>query len=233
MGIWNEHKLEIGSPSSRFKMPEEIAEVREMMKAEIKAAIKEEIKAEIKAEIKEEIRAEQVAAVEAQLASLRLELHALSWAVTQPGQHAAGAVRRLDDDDDRAQQECSRSLEVLKGADGSFDIGPAEVLPVIAAPAEGGKKAKEEDGQEDEEEAEDEELELEGSMWHTPLLVFSPVVEAGASALCVLLLMLNVCIQAIFCYIVYYDLSQKNITPGEVERQNAACVSFACLQACL
>ena len=229
MGIWNEHKLEIGSPSSRFKMPEEIAEVREMMKAEIKAAIKEEIKAEIK----EEIRAEQVAAVEAQLASLRLELHALSWAVTQPGQHAAGAVRRLDDDDDRAQQECSRSLEVLKGADGSFDIGPAEVLPVIAAPAEGGKKAKEEDGQEDEEEAEDEELELEGSMWHTPLLVFSPVVEAGASALCVLLLMLNVCIQAIFCYIVYYDLSQKNITPGEVERQNAACVSFACLQACL
>ena len=214
-------------------MPEEVAVVREMMKAEIKAAIKEEIKAEIKAEIKEEIRAEQVAAVEAQLASLRLELHALSWAVTQPGQHAAGAVLRLDDDDDRAQQECSRSLEVLKGADGSFDIGPAEVLPVIAAPAEGGKKAKEEDGQEDEEEAEDEELELEGSMWHTPLLVFSPVVEAGASALCVLLLMLNVCIQAIFCYIVYYDLSQKNITPGEVERQNAACVSFACMHACL
>ena len=121
----------------------------------------------------------------------------------------------------------------MKGADGSFDIGPAEVLPVIAAPAEGAKKGKEEDGQEDEEEAEDEELELEGSMWHLPLLVFSPFVEAGASALCVLLLMLNVFIQAIFCWIVSSDLSLRNITPGEVERQNAACVSFACMHACL
>ena len=80
---------------------------------------------------------------------------------------------------------------------------------------------------------EDEELELEGSMWHTPLLVFSPVVEAGASTMCVLLLTLNIFIQTIFCIIVWNDLSLRNITPGEVERQNAACVSFACMHACL
>ena len=66
-------------------------------------------------------------------------------------------------------------------------------------------------------EGEKEEVVLEGSMWHVGLLIGTHPVGAGASAMLVLLMMINLIVQAGFLFVVVTDLSEATVSAQTVE----------------
>jgi len=157
--------------------------------------------AEAKEEIKAELRENELAAVWTQISALRAELQALREGKTQTHAREGGG--------DAKDSNSSTLLPVPPPRPSllSSPAPPEHLLPPEESPKrEGGDENEEED-----------EVELEGSMWYSPMLVFTPVCGAGASTVCIFLLVINLAVQGMFCYIVMQALSVANITPDTVE----------------
>jgi len=198
-----------------------------------------EIKQELKTELCAEIRNEELAAVWTQIAELREKcgLSASSnrfyYDYSDLSLYYSGTLpSQPQPSDQRGDGAAHLLLPSQPQPSDQRGDGAAHLLPPPRPPrfrrdapqdpvdrGEGNNPDEQRKKLADREEGdvEEEEVELEASMWHMPLVVFgSGVPGAGASILSVLLLVTNIVIQCIFCYIVISSLSLPNILPETV-----------------